>query len=76
MNTGYPITERTNCGCRRHKVHIVNVRNQFNRLHVQLEVWLAAIGDFYLLRDASPLKWHNLVIDSLKPTKTLAVAKH
>lgn len=76
MNTGYAITERTDCGSWRCKVRMVNVRNQFNRLHIQLEVWLATIGDFYFRCDASPLKWHNLVIDSLKPAKTLAVAKH
>ncbi len=76
MHSRYPVTKGTNRGKRRYKVDIVNVRNQFNRCHTQLQVWLAEISHFYCLRETSSLKWHNVVIDRLEPAEPLAIPKY
>lgn len=70
-----PVAEWTNRVLRRYKARVIYMRNEFNGFHAQLQERLATIRDIHLLREVTPLKRHDPVVDGLEPTPPTVVTK-
>src|SRR6266403_2594190 len=70
-----PVAEWTNRVLRRYKVRVIHMRNELNGFHAQLQVRLATIRDIHFLREVTPLKRHDSVVDGLEPTPPPVVTK-